>query len=225
MRHRRKRHRREWLLRTGVWLLVLLGVVAAVDHQLRPMVQSFATYQVKSFATEVIDAAILDYLGQEQMTYESFSTVTRDANSQVTDISLNTVNVNLFKAGITDRINSEMSQIGLQSIKIPLGSLLGTQILQGVGPDITLRVQPSSYATCAVESQFDAAGINQTRHRVVLKISVMLSAIIPGYVTQTELNAGYTLAETVIVGATPDQFTHVTGDDSSLIGKINDYSR
>ena len=43
--------------------------------------------------------------------------------------------------------------------------------------------------------------------------------------TQTELNVGYTLAETVIVGATPDQFTHVNGDDSSLIGKINDYTK
>ena len=225
MKHRRTRHRREWLLRVGVLLLVLLGAVAAIDHQLRPMVQSFATYQIKSFATEVIDAAILDYLGKEGVTYDTFSTVTRDDSSQVTGISLNTVNVNLFKAGITDRINSEMSQIGLQTIKIPVGSLLGTQILQGVGPDITLRVQPSSYAACSVDSQFDAAGINQTRHRVVLKVSVMLSAIIPGYVTQTELNVGYTLAEAIIVGATPDQFTHVTGDDSSLIGKINDYTK
>ena len=172
MRHRKKRHRREWLLRVGVLLLVLLGAVAAIDHQLRPMVQSFATYQIKSFATEVIDAAILDYLGKEGVDYETFSTVTRDANSQVTGISLNTVNVNLFKAGITDRINSEMSQIGLQSIKIPVGSLLGTQILQGVGPDITLRVQPSSYAACSVDSQFDSAGINQTRHRVVLKMCI-----------------------------------------------------
>ena len=73
-------------------------------------------------------------------------------------------------------------------------------------------------------SEFSEAGINQTLHRILLEVSVDVSAIIPGYTTSVDVTTNFVVAETVIVGSIPDSYTHVITGDSDLIGKINDYA-
>ncbi|MBC3515729.1 sporulation protein YunB [Neobittarella massiliensis] len=224
MQRRKRAHRRAWLCR----LLLLFGILGVgiflIDRQLRPVVQSFAAYQAKSYATDVVNDAILYYTQQEHLTYDKFSEILYDEDHKIIGIEANSVAINTFKANIVKKINEGMAQLEMQNIQIPVGSLLGTQILQGVGPKVNLRVQPATYVESEVVDQFDSAGINQTRHQMVLKVNISLTAVIPGYITTTEFTTSYPLVETVIVGAAPSQFTHVTGDESSTIGKINDYA-
>jgi hypothetical protein len=53
------------------------------------------------------------------------------------------------------------------------------------------------------ESEFLSAGINQTIHKINLKVSVGIRAVIPGFSDETSVSADYCVAQTVIVGDVP----------------------
>ena len=55
-------------------------------------------------------------------------------------------------------------------------------------------------------NQFDYAGINQTRHQILLDVSVAVDILLPGDTLRTEVTAQVPVAETVIVGAVPDTY-------------------
>ena len=62
---------------------------------------------------------------------------------------------------------------------------------------------PAGYLLTDYENRFDSAGINQTRHQILLNMTMNVTAIVPGYSVTTEVKTSYRLAETVIVGYVP----------------------
>ena len=57
------------------------------------------------------------------------------------------------------------------------------------------------------ENEFVSAGLNQTKHNIVLHIDVYVSILLPGFTTATKVSNSFTVAETVIVGSVPDTYT------------------
>lgn len=78
--------------------------------------------------------------------------------------------------------------MGKQDIYLSMGTLSGVQLLSGRGPDLNLKVVPSGYMTSEIENRFDSAGINQTRHQIMLKMDMRVLAIIPGYTVATDIH-------------------------------------
>ncbi len=127
-----------------------------------------------------------------------------------------------MRANITNTVLYHVANLENQDINIPIGSLTGVQILSGRGPKVKFHVMPAGYLLTDYENRFDSAGINQTRHQILLNMTMNVTAIVPGYSVTTEVKTSYCLAETVIVGMCLESFTEVTGDDRS-ISKIFDF--
>ena len=89
-----------------------------------------------------------------------------------------------------------------------MGSLTGIALLAGRGPESACAdfVRQGAPET-AFENRFTDAGINQTKHQVVLHVSVLVSILMPGYTTSTAVDSSLAVAETVIVGAVPETYT------------------
>ena len=68
-----------------------------------------------------------------------------------------------------------------------------------------------------------ACGINQTRHQLLLSVEVQAGAILSRYQVQVDAPTEYVLAETILVGETPQNYTQVLTDSKELLGDINDY--
>ena len=111
---------------------------------------------------------------------------------------------------------------GVQTCALPI-SLSGVQLFSGRGPDLNLKVVPAGYMTSEIENRFDTAGINQTRHQIMLKMDMRVMAIIPGYSVSTDIHTEYCLAETVIVGTVPEAFTQVADGNDELTRQIFDF--
>lgn len=61
---------------------------------------------------------------------------------------------------------------------------------------------------------FTSAGINQTKHQIYLVVDVYVSILLPGFSTTTKFSNTYSVAETVIVGSVPDNYTYFSnGED------------
>ena len=88
---------------------------------------------------------------------------------------------------------------------------------------MTLRLIPAGTVKTRIINQFDEAGINQTRHRIQLQVTVDMLSVLPGYRISSEAQTTVVLAETIIVGLVPDAYTEVYGGTDDLVGMIQDY--
>ena len=213
-------------LRAAVFLLLLLGCCTAVDAHIRPVIQSMAAYQAKVYATRILNEAVEAQLAGESPSYRELVSLSTGDDGKINAVQTDVVRLNLLKAALTNAAADRLEELEQQTVLVPLGTLLGWQVLSGRGPLMEFRLGPAGYVRSSLSHRFDAAGINQTRHQIMLRLDASIIAVLPGYTTSTEVSTDFLLAETVIVGTSPDSFTQVlTGDDQSIDQLIADYGR
>lgn len=213
-------------LTLGKRLLILLaGLLASaflLDLRIRPYIQSISSYQAQIYGTRVINDAIYEELASENIRYDNLVTLTQNGQGQITSLQTDMVALGRLRGRVTEAVIQEIDEMEEQQIAIALGTLSGVQLLSGRGPDVHLRVEPAGYLTSEVENRFESAGINQTRHQIMLLLDMRVMAIIPGYTTSTEIHTEYCLAETVIVGTVPDTLLTLSEKDSSFGREVYD---
>ena len=89
---------------------------------------------------------------------------------------------------------------------IPLGTLSGIQFFSGLGPKITVQVQPLSLVTSQVRSNFSQAGVNQTRLEITICFSVQIGALLAGEVIPVDIQSEILAAQVLIVGEVPQLY-------------------
>ena len=198
----------------------------AVDAHIRPVIQSMAAYQAKVYATRILNEAVEAQLAGESPSYRELVSLSTGDDGKINAVQTDVVRLNLLKAALTNAATDRLEELEQQTVLVPLGTLLGWQVLSGRGPLVEFRLVPAGYVRSSLSHRFDAAGINQTRHQIMLRLDASIIAVLPGYTTSTEVSTDFLLAETVIVGTSPDSFTQVlTGDDQSIDQLIADYGR
>ena len=75
-----------------------------------------------------------------------------------------------------------------------------------------------------IVSRFEDAGINQTRHQLILAVQTEVEAVLAGKRTEVSVPSEFVLAETVLVGQIPESYTRVLTDSRELVSELNDYA-
>lgn len=213
------RARRRRLCRRLVLLVLLLAaVLLLIDRNFKPIVLSLAEARSASLASQVLNAALGQALG-DGVAYEDLMNVRMDENGQVALLSANTVQMNRLadKAGAAAlRMLENMSS---ERVSVPLGAALGITLLAGSGPGIPVSIVPIGSVSTDFETEFEACGINQTRHKVYLQVSATIRIVIPTGAKTTNVSANMLVAESIIVGGVPDGFVgyELSGDELNLV--------
>lgn len=202
----------------------LLLALVVIDMQIRPSVKTMAAYQARLYAIEAINEAATGELSRQNVNYSSLVRLSKNENGEVTAIETDMLALNRLKLGITEAIVKNLNALSSQELKIPLGTLFGWQYFSGRGPKVDFSVLNVGYVESDITNIFDSAGINQTRHQLMLDTTISITAIVPGYSAETSVTTNLCLAETIIVGIVPGAFTNVTGGSESDISKMNDYN-
>ena len=218
---------RSFLNKLGSKLLalafILIGLFLLAEASFRPMIESINAYECHELVSDIINDAILSELEKSNVDYSSLVTLTMNGSGEVTSVQSNILNINKLKTNVAERIEREIERLSAVDIQIPIGTLLGLQLLHGKGFNVGMSVTPLGYATTTIISEFTEAGINQTLHRIIIEISADVDAIIPGFETRVPVKTSIVAAETVIVGRVPDAYTHVITQSGELAGTLNDY--
>ena len=83
---------------------------------------------------------------------------------------------------------------------------IGLTLLAGSGPRIPISIVPVGSVQTDFETEFEACGINQTRHKVYLQLSASIRIVIPTGAKTTNVTANMLVAESIIVGKVPESF-------------------
>lgn len=212
MRHHIKRHRKRHLKAPiSIILIVAIFITGFVmlDLYIRPLIDTVAVSKAKSVATTAINTAVIDELSTENITYSDLITINRKADSSISSIETNTINVNLLKSNITNASQEALIQLSQKQIGLPIGTLLGSALLAGKGPSIPINIALTGSITSEFKSDFVSAGINQTKNQVYVVITADISLLLPFYDVSTQVVTNVPIAETVIVGDVPRFYANV----------------
>lgn len=204
-------------------LLILLGTFIGLDLGIRPMVKAAAASQTQIAVNRMIQRAVLEVLEEDGLRYQSFVSLQQNLNGETTALTTDTVLINRLQGELLEKILQTLQETRQITLQLPLGSLTGSQFLAGRGPLVTLRLRPVGIVKTKIVNQFDEAGINQTRHRIQLQVTVDMLSLLPGYRISSQAQSNIILAETIIVGLVPDAYTEVYGGTDDLVGMIQDY--
>ena len=192
--------------------LALLSLVLAAMSPLRPILTGLATSRVANTVTRIVTAAVNETIYAGGVDYDSLIVLEKDADGRITAVKSNMAEFNRLQSDVLAKILERMADVDTRELSIPVGTLTGSPLLAGRGPAITVRMQSVGSPGARFENEFTDAGINQTRHRILLVVDVSVSILLPGFSTGTRVSSEFTVAETVIVGSVPESYTYFHSD-------------
>ena len=127
--------------------------------------------------------------------------------------------VNLLADRAGDAALRKLEAVSSQKVSVPLGAALGITLLAGSGPGIPISIVPIGSVQTNFETEFEAWGINQTRHKVFMQLSASIRIVIPTGAKTTNVTANMLVAESIIVGKVPESFVgyNLNPDELNLV--------
>ena len=162
------------------------------------------SYVRDSLMTQIHDAITAE-MSEGDYPYDYFVTLDKDAAGNITALKSNMAHINTLSSSLIGGI-VDIATAGDFNIKIPFGNLTGVNILSGRGPMIPIKIVMLTSSTANFRNNFSSAGINQTKHEVMVEVSVDVDILVPWDTIRTTVVTEILVAETVVVGRVPDTY-------------------
>lgn len=177
---------------------------------------------MRSITTVAVNDAIY-YTLSDQVRYEDLVTVSRDDEGNIQAISSNSFQINRIARDTAYMSQQNLKKMSEDGIQVPLGAFSGVEAWAGFGPKINLKIIPISNVECRFVSEFEGAGINQTKHSIYLEIVADISIIMPSGTSNFASLTEVLICESVLVGKVPDTYLQadIFGNGYDLVPKAN----
>ena len=199
-------------------LVILLTVVAfgmLLERNLEGVILDMAHARAEAMAVEYMHQAVRDVMG-DSVAYEDMITVRTDQAGKITMLAANAVRMNDLATVTALKAQAKLESAEAQSISIPLGAALGVPFLSALGPRVQVKIVPVSAVSAAFSTEFESAGINQTRHKIYLSLHTTVRLVIPSGAKQVSLQSQVLIAESIVVGEVPESYVQVPDMSDAL---------
>lgn len=177
-----------------------------------PQLGRVAENNAKVIAINASNNAVFEVFDELDTAYTDLFSFTKNEEGRVLAMTSDMINVNRIKSTVAVRVQEKISSIDETELKIPLGTLMGSNVLAGAGPKIGFKLMPVGAAVVDIVSEFSEAGINQTRLVITLKINTDIALLMPGYRRIAKVCCDVPVIDTVIVGEIPSSYVNVDRD-------------
>lgn len=210
-----KKGRHGWLR----WMILLVLLIAIlfllVEQNLSQTLLDMAYATAHSIALETVNRAAQQVVG-DGIAYEELMEVQMDASGRVAMLRANTMYMNRIATQTAIMAQEKLNSIENQMVDVPLGAALGIRFLGGFGPRLSVQIVPVGAVSTHFETEFETAGINQTRHKIFLTLETSVSLIVPADSRMVQVTSTVPIAESIIVGQVPDSFVDVNDEEDML---------
>ncbi len=189
-----------------------------VQWNVTTVLKSIAEATMRSITTVAVNDAIY-YTLSDRIRYEDLVTVTKDEEGEIVAITSNAFQINRIARDTAYMSQQNLKSMSEDGIEVPLGAFTGVEAWAGFGPKVNIKIIPISNVECRFVSEFEAAGINQTKHSVYLEIVADISIILPSETSNFASLTEVLICESVLVGKVPSTYlqTDIFGGGYDLI--------
>ncbi len=191
-----------------ILVLVFAVFVLKASAYLRRLAGEMAMSDAIDMVTLAVNDTVNRIMAEGDYSYDHFVSIEKDNEGNVAAISANMSRINAVSSMILAEVVAA-AENGVLDIRVPIGNLLGSNILMGKGPEVLVEVITLTSSFIDIENEIISTGINQAKHKIILKIDVDVDILVPWDVLTTRVESNVLIAETVIVGKVPETYVDV----------------
>lgn len=166
---------------------------------------------VKSYCSDYIYKCVNDSINKaikvvdfSKTDYNELINVEKDANGNVSYMSVNSYNVNKLSRSVClladDYIQSSLNS----GILVPFFAFSGISFISGYGGKVGIKNLHIESVKCDLSNQFNSVGINQTLHAIYFDINCKISVNMPFKTWGNNFNTKVIVCESVLIGKVPE---------------------
>lgn len=199
-------------------MVVILYSFSYVDKIIKPNVASIAEVKVKSVISQIVNEAIKEHFIQE-LEFTNLVNVSKDLDGNVTLVETDAISMNQLSSTLAITAQEKFKNMEPIAMRVPVGTIMGNQMLSQVGPSVTLKVLPIGMAKMSFKTEFVGCGINQTKYKVFLEFESEAKVLIPFAINNIKVSNTILMAEAIIVGKVPQSYVNVPKEElTNVIG-------
>lgn len=214
---KKKKKRKRFIVFLCTLLFVLIVLFFYFQRNVTRVLFSISEATMRASTTIAVNDAVY-YTLADAMRYEDLVQITYDNAGDITSLSTNPLKINKIARDTASISQSNLKNLSLNGIPIPIGALTGIEAFAGLGPSIHFRIIPVSSVSCDFSSNFESVGINQTKHSIYLNVVADISIVMPSKTQNFAVLTEILVGESVIVGAIPDTYlqSDIFGNKANL---------
>ena len=165
--------------------------------------------KAEELCTNAVNTAVVDTICEDNYQYGDFAEVCSNGKT-VTNISINSVNSNKFKAKVSLKAQEYIKEMSGMSIGYNIGDFFYSQLFGARGFNVTVKLSFSASVTTDMESTFEECGMNQTKHALNIKVCAKVYITSDkDFETYKTVTTTVPVAENIIVGEIPSFYRGV----------------
>lgn len=191
-------------------LVVPVGVLLIMaEIRISNVRKELINYAARDAASAAATAGVEKSLDNDRVRYADLIKFGRDKNGNIVSVTTDAYYLNKIGNSIGDEIDKRINRMRSYVIKIPFSVIFNEQLINGRGPKMPLIFVMTGITTTDFENEFTAAGVNQTHHRIMMNITVNTYVVHSGSVTVVPYQTNVCIAESIVVGITPQAFAEI----------------
>lgn len=187
-------------------MLVFCICCVICDIKTRPVIQTVGGNALKNSLSNVLDRAVNEIVDDLGVRYGDMVNIERNSDGSIAAVTLNSSYINGYKADLSDECSDRLSKFDKTEIPVPLSAVVGISFLDSDLFKINVTATIYGFAVTDVESKFESAGINQTRHTIYLNVQASAYAYVGFCRLDESVDETVILVETIIVGEVPQSY-------------------
>ena len=202
-------------------LILLLAVfLGLLTIRFQRIFMEYAVNVCEDSAIKEINTLMEDEVFSHPDEFADLVVLERDSDNRITALRTDIIAVGNVKARIVNGLFDRLDYLEETQTEVPLGTVFAPNLFTGMGPRVKVGLAGLAQMEAQFVSAFTSAGINQTRHRILIEVHAGFRILTP---FGGEIVSTYPVTDTVIVGTVPERYTYIGGSGSDLLGEIRDY--
>ncbi len=203
--YRKKRRTRKFIIILVLLLLLIVLLFIYFQRNVTRVLISISEATMRASTTVAVNDAVY-YTLSDELRYSDLVSIDRDETGNIIAVAANPLKINKIARDTASISQSNLKNLSLNGIPVPLGALTGIEAFAGLGPSIQFRIIPVSSVSCGFSSTFESVGINQTKHSIYLNVIADISIVMPSRTENFAVVTEILVGESVIVGSVPDAY-------------------
>lgn len=180
----------------------LITFIYTLDKIIMPTVKLVADAQMRAEVTNTINKTIFQEYSRN-FNYNDIIKFEKDNDGNIIMMTADTLKLSEIATLTVLKAQEELEEKSQVDISIPMGYVTQNNILARFGPDVKIRMRPIGHITTRYLSEFEDAGINQTRHKIYIETTTRVKMIMAVSSSELEIVNQIPIVETIIVGRVP----------------------
>lgn len=211
----KKKSKKVWTILIVIILLIIFNVWY-IFKVVNPIVVETSEAKIKSLTQTTLNNSVLNILQNETNLFEELIKYSYTAENKISLISVSSIKANLLAREVTSHAQTQLDSVTSTGIEIHLGAFTGITVFASSGPLIRVGLQPIGTVSATFKSEFVSAGINQTVHKIFIKLMSSVFVVLPTSSPKIDVFTEVLITETLVVGEIPATYLQSSYLDEML---------